>query len=111
MHDEETIGTREPAEAEVYTLKLYVAGRSSRSQAALANLRKICKEKLAGRCQIEVVDLLESPGLAKINQIVAIPTLVRELPASEMRVVGDLSDTERVFLGLDLHMVGKANAL
>ncbi len=103
MDDDGPIGVKtKHAEAEVYTLKLYIAGKSSRSRIALANLMKICKEKLSGRCHVEVVDLLECPSLARGNEIVATPTLVRELPASEMRVVGDLSNTERVLVGLDL---------
>ncbi|HWQ18164.1 MAG TPA: circadian clock KaiB family protein [Methanotrichaceae archaeon] len=100
-----------PDKTGIYTLKLYVAGQTGKCQAALANLRKICKEQLDGKCRIEVVDLLERPALAKPNQIVAIPTLVRELPASERRVVGDLSDTQRVLSGLDLHPAGQANAI
>jgi circadian clock protein KaiB len=107
MDDEERVGTKaELAKPAVYALKLYVAGRTGKCQTALINLRMICKEQLAGKCSIEVVDLLESPALAKGNQIVAIPTLVRELATSDRRVVGDLSDTRRVLAGLDLHPSG-----
>lgn len=93
--------------ASVYNLKLYVAGHSGKCQTALSNLKKICNEQLAGKCRIEVVDLLDSPTLARDNQIIAIPTLVRRLPTSERRVVGDLSNTKRVLSGLDLRPSGK----
>lgn len=94
--------------ASVYNLKLYVAGQTGKSQAALSNLRRICKEQLAGNCHIDVVDLQKSPALARVNQIIAIPTLVRALPTSERRVVGDLSDTRLVLAGLDLRPAVKA---
>lgn len=85
-----------------YKLKLYVAGQTPKSLAAFANLKKICEEHLQGRYQIEVVDLLENPQLAKGDQILAIPTLVRKLPQPIRKIIGDLSDTERVLVGLDL---------
>ncbi len=87
---------------EFYDLRLYVAGQTARSVAALANLRKICKEHLAGRYRIQVIDLLERPQLARGDQILALPTLVRRLPEPIRKLVGDLSDTERALIGLDL---------
>jgi circadian clock protein KaiB len=88
--------------AEVWELRLYVAGQSTRSIAAFANLKKLCEEHLAGRYTIEVVDLLEKPQLAKGEQIVAIPTLVRKLPEPIRKIVGDLSNEERTLVGLQL---------
>jgi circadian clock protein KaiB len=89
-------GTRE------YELRLYVAGQSPRAIAALGNLKKICEEHLKGRYRVEVVDLLEQPQLARGDQILAIPTLVRKLPSPIKKIVGDLSNSERVLVGLDL---------
>ncbi|MST35053.1 circadian clock protein KaiB [Acidimicrobiaceae bacterium USS-CC1] len=83
-------------------LRLYIAGRTARSEAALHNLRQICEEHLAGMYSIEVVDLLERPQLAQGEQIVAIPTLERRLPPPVRKIIGDLSNTERVLIGLDL---------
>ena len=93
-----------PAEraAETWELRLYVAGQSPRSIAAFANLKKICEEHLSGRYNIEVVDLVQHPQLAVGDQIVAIPTLVRKLPQPLRRIVGDLRDTERALVGLQL---------
>ena len=85
-----------------YKLRLYVAGQTPKSLQAFANLKKICEEHLQGRYHIEVVDLLENPQLAKGDQILAIPTLVRRLPPPLRKIIGDLSDTERVLIGLDL---------
>lgn len=85
-----------------WNLRLYTAGQSPKSLAALANLKRVCDEHLAGRYSIEVVDLLKNPRLAKDDQIVAIPTLVRKLPEPLRRIVGDLSDTERTLVGLQL---------
>jgi len=87
---------------EYYTLKLYVAGQTPKSLTAFANLKKICEEHLKSRYQIVVVDLLEHPQLAKGDQILAIPTLVRKLPEPVRKIIGDLSNTERVLVGLDL---------
>jgi len=87
---------------EVYILRLYVAGQTRKSLAAFANLQKICEEHLEGRYKIEVIDLLEKPQLAKGDQILAIPTLVRQLPPPLKKIIGDLSDTEKVLVGLDL---------
>jgi circadian clock protein KaiB len=90
------------AESDTFSLRLYVAGQTPKSLAAFANLKKICEEHLAGRYQIEVIDLLENPQLARGDQILAIPTLVRKLPESVRKIIGDLSNTERVLIGLDL---------
>ena len=87
---------------ERWNLKLYVAGQTPKSIAAFANLKKICEENLAGRYKIEVIDLLENPQLAQGDQILAIPTLVRKLPVPVRKIIGDLSNTERVLVGLDL---------
>ena len=88
---------------EVWHLRLYVAGASPKSLKAFANLRRLCDEHLAGRYSIEVVDLVESPRLARTDDIVAIPPLVRRLPAPMRKIVGDLSNTDRVLLNLQLH--------
>lgn len=85
-----------------YQLRLYVAGQSARSIAALTNLHRICDAHLAGQYEIEVIDLLEQPQLAKGDQILAVPTLVRKLPEPFRRIIGDLSETDRVLVGLDL---------
>ena len=90
------------SENDYYNLKLYVAGHTPKSLQAFANLKKICEEHLQGRYRIEVIDLLENPQLAKGDQILAIPTLVRKLPPPIRKIIGDLSDTERVIVGLDL---------
>jgi circadian clock protein KaiB len=90
------------AEAERWSLRLYTAGQSPKSLAALDNLKRVCEQHLAGRYSIEVVDLLKNPRLAKDDGIVAIPTLVRRLPAPTRKIVGDLSDTERTLAGLQL---------
>jgi circadian clock protein KaiB len=92
----------EQSEAEVWELRLYVAGLTPRSLAAFANLKRICEEHLSGRYNIEVVDLKEHPHLAAGDQIVAIPTLVRKLPEPLRKIVGDLSCTERALVGLQL---------
>ena len=88
-----------------WQLRLYTAGQTPRSIAALANLRKLCEEHLAGRYSIEVVDLLKDPALARGDQILAVPTLVRKLPTPVRKIIGDLSNTERVLVGLDLRPV------
>ena len=87
---------------EAWDLRLYVAGKSPRSIAAFANLKKICEEHLSGRYNIEVIDLIQHPQLAVGDQIVALPTLVRKLPQPLRRIVGDLRDTERALVGLQL---------
>jgi circadian clock protein KaiB len=90
------------ANPEFFDLRLYIAGQTARSIAALANLQRICDEHLAGRYRIEVIDLVERPQLARGDQIFALPTLVRKLPEPIRKLVGDLSDTERALVGLDL---------
>ena len=87
---------------EYFILKLYVAGQTAKAIAAFANLKTICEAELKGRYEIEVIDLLENPKLAREDQIVALPTLVRKLPPPLRKVIGDLSDTERVLVGLKL---------
>ena len=89
-------------EAERYSLRLYVAGQSPRSVRALENLKKVCEEHLSGRYEIEVIDLLEHPSLARGDEIIAVPTLVRKLPEPIRKIIGDLSDTEKVLVGLQL---------
>ncbi len=88
--------------ADTWQLRLYVAGRSPKSVAAYANLVRICEEHLGGRYTIEVVDLLKNPHLARGDQIVAIPTLVRKLPEPMRKIVGDLSNTDQTLVGLQL---------
>lgn len=91
-----------PSSSPAWELRLFVAGQTPRSIAALANLKAICNEHLAGRYHIEVIDLLKNPQLSKGDQILAIPTLVRRLPSPVKKIIGDLSNTERVLVGLDL---------
>lgn len=87
---------------EKWELRLYTAGQTPKSLAAIKNLKKVCEEHLAGRYEIEIIDLLKNPRLAKDDQIVAIPTLVRKLPDPVRKIIGDLSDTERALVGLQL---------
>ncbi|HEY1697177.1 MAG TPA: circadian clock protein KaiB [Polyangiaceae bacterium] len=93
---------RRTADGETYELRLYVAGETPRSVQAFANLKKICEEHLRGRYRIEVVDLLKNPTLARGDQILAVPTLVRQLPPPVKKIIGDFSNTERVLVGLNL---------
>jgi circadian clock protein KaiB len=88
--------------AATWDLRLYVAGQTARAVQAFANLTRLCEEHLAGQYHIEVIDLLKSPQLAKGDQIVAVPTLVRKLPEPVRKIIGDLSNTEKVLVGLDL---------
>lgn len=100
-----TDGSIEPvptAADERTLLRLYIAGQSPKSLRAIENLTVICEEHLAGKYEIEVIDLLEHPRLAKGDQIVAVPTLIRALPEPVRRIIGDLSDTDRVLVGLQL---------
>jgi circadian clock protein KaiB len=85
-----------------WQLRLYVAGQTPKSVTAFANLKRLCEEYLAGEFEIEVIDLIENPRLARDDQIVAIPTLVRKLPEPIRKIIGDLSDTERTLVGLQL---------
>jgi circadian clock protein KaiB len=87
---------------EAQILRLYIAGQTPRSVAAFANLKRICEEHLVGRYRIEVIDLVQNPQLAAGDQILAVPTLVRRLPEPVRRIIGDLSNTERVLVGLDV---------
>lgn len=93
---------------ETFDLRLYVAGQTPKALRAFDNLRKICDEHLAGRYRIEVIDLLENPTLGQGDQILALPTLVRRLPTPIKKIIGDLSNTERVLVGLDLRERGAA---
>ena len=97
--------TEEPpqdADAAFWELRLYVAGQTAKSVTAFANLKRVCEEHLAGKYKIEVIDLLVNPQLARGDQIIAIPTLVRRLPEPIRKIIGDLSNTERVLVGLQL---------
>jgi circadian clock protein KaiB len=85
-----------------WELRLYIAGQTARAAAAFANLKKICEEHMAGEYHIEIIDLLTHPQLAKGDQIIAVPTLVRKLPEPVRKIIGDLSNTQRVLVGLDL---------
>ena len=101
MAERRDAGSRRRPE-KLWELRLYVAGQTPRSLAAFSNLKKICESHLNGRYSIEVIDLVEQPQLSKGDQILAIPTLVRKLPQPVRKIIGDLSDTERVLVGLDL---------
>jgi circadian clock protein KaiB len=92
-----------------YLIKLYVTGHSSRSLRAIANLRRICDEELSGRYELVVIDVLERPQLAEDEKILATPTVVKELPQPIRRIIGDLSDSDRVLLGLDLRPLDQAS--
>ena len=94
--------------APMYDLRLYVAGQSPRSVRALDNLRKVCVEHLAGRYRVEVIDLLVNPALARGDEIIAVPTLVRKLPEPIRRIIGDLSDTDKVLVGLQVRPLGSS---
>lgn len=97
---------QEPGEtsgnADVWELRLYVAGQTKKSMTALVNLKRICEDHLAGKYELEVIDLVEQPHRAKTDQILAIPTLVRKLPEPVRKIIGDLSNMERVLVGFDL---------
>ena len=90
------------ASSERWDLRLYVAGQTPKSIAAFSNLKRVCEEHLAGKYRLEVIDLIKNPQLAEGDQIVAIPTLVRALPEPVRKIIGDLSNTERVLIGLQL---------
>lgn len=93
---------------DIWNLRLYVAGQTPKSLAAFSNLKKLCEEYLTGRYEIEVVDLMKNPQLAQSDQIVALPTLVRKLPEPIKRVIGDLSNTSRVMVGIDMESIASA---
>ncbi len=101
--------TESAARQEIWDLRLYVAGQTPKSINAFANLKRMCEEHVPGRYHIEVVDLLKNPQLAAGDEIVAIPTLVRKLPAPIRKIVGDLSNTERALVGLQLRPAKLAN--
>ncbi len=96
------MANKEDMGKKVYELRLYVAGQTPKSLAALANLRRICEENIGCRYHIEVIDLMKNPQLAKGDQIVAVPTLVRKLPPPMKKIIGDLSNEEKVLVGLDI---------
>jgi len=98
----DTENTAGEENGEKWVLRLYVAGQTPKSLAAFANLKRLCEEHLAGRYTIEVIDLLEHPQLARGDQIFAVPTLVRKLPEPLRKIIGDLSNTEKVLVGLDV---------
>jgi circadian clock protein KaiB len=100
--DEDRGDSTAEGDTELWDLRLYVAGQSPKSLTAFANLKKLCDEHLAGRYRIEVIDLMERPQLARDEQIVAIPTLVRKLPEPIRKIIGDLSSTESTLVGLQL---------
>lgn len=95
-------GTRADSAADRWILRLYVAGQTVRSMAALENLKKICEGQLKGQYEIEVIDLLINPQLSRDDQILAVPTLVRKVPQPVRKIIGDLSNTARVLVGLDI---------
>jgi circadian clock protein KaiB len=99
---------RTRAAKERWNLRLYVAGETPRAVLAFANLKRLCEEHLPGQYDIEIIDLLEDPQLARGDQIVAVPTLVRRLPPPVRKIIGDLSDTERVLVGLNLRRRGRS---
>ena len=99
---EQLLGPLNPQEQLYAPKRLYVAGQTPKAVRAFANLRRICEEHLAGRYSIEIVDLVENPALGRGDQILALPTLVRRLPPPVKKIIGDLSNTERVLVGLDL---------
>ena len=99
-------GKPKPRKPEVWKLRLYVAGQTPKSIRAFANLKVLCEEHLKGRYQIEVIDLLENPHMARGNQIVALPALVVNLPQPVRQIIGDLSNTDRALVGLALQKVG-----
>ena len=102
MSDRQTHDGAPDDDLEHYHLRLYVAGQTAKSLTALGNLRRVCEEHLAGRYDIEVIDLIKNPKLAAGDQILAVPTLVRKLPEPLKRIIGDLSNTEKVLVGLDI---------
>lgn len=97
----ERLAGNAPAHAK-YLLRLYVAGNTANSSRAIANVRRICEQHLVGRYELEVIDLYQQPVLSKGEQIVAVPTLIKKLPAPLRRFIGDMSNTERILIGLDL---------
>ena len=107
MMKKEKTGRRADQQHEIWQLKLYVAGQTPKSVTAFANLKDICEKHLKGKYEIEVIDLMENPKLAKGDQIFAIPTLVRKLPQPIRKIIGDLSNQEKVLVGLNLYPADK----
>jgi circadian clock protein KaiB len=105
--DDPVAETSDAPDSGSWQLRLYVAGQTANCLRAFANLKRICEENLAGHYQIEVVDLLQNPRLAAGDEILAIPTLVRKLPTPVRKIIGDLSNTERVLVGLQLRAKGR----
>jgi circadian clock protein KaiB len=103
---EDLVTHAEPPAGETWELRLYVAGQTTKSITALANLQRYCEQHLAGRYTLEVIDLLKNPQLAEGDQILAIPTLVRKVPEPIRKIIGDLSNEERVLVGLDIRARG-----
>lgn len=101
-HVAESLEEGASAETDCFVLRLYIAGQTPKCMRAFTNLKHICEEHLAGRYRIEIIDLLQNPQLARGDQILAVPTLVRHLPEPVKKIIGDLSNTERVLVGLDL---------
>ena len=101
-------GGQDGSDGDAYHLRLYVAGQTAKSVAAIANLRSFCEMHLAGRYDIEVIDLEQNPQMAASDQILAIPTLVRRLPPPLKRIIGDLSNTDKVLVGLDIRPLAPA---
>jgi len=101
-----TADKHDGADTRAYSLRLYVAGQTPKSIAAFANLKRLCEEYMPGRYKLEVIDLLENPQLAAGDQIFALPTLVRKLPAPLKRIIGNLSDTQKFLVGMDLKSEG-----
>ncbi len=99
----------ENEEIVIWHLTLYIAGRTTKSLDAISNLKKLCEEYLAGHHEIEIIDLLEQPEFAEIDQIVAIPTLIRKLPEPIRKIIGDLSNKEKVLFGLEIKPLSKAD--
>ncbi len=91
-----------PSKQKAWSLRLYVAGDSPRSRSALENLQKLCEQRLKGKYEIEVIDLAKRPELAKVDQILAVPTLVRKIPEPMKRIIGDLSDADRALVALEM---------
>jgi len=102
MKTNETRSTPREAESSHYVLRLYVAGQTPKSVLAITNIRRICEEELQGQYDLQVIDLYQQPQLAQGEQIIAVPTLIKKLPPPLRRIIGDMSDTERVLVGLDL---------
>jgi circadian clock protein KaiB len=102
VQDADIIGDSERRERQRYVLRLYVAGTTPRSTRAIANIRKICDDELQGRYDLEVIDVYQNPGATEEAEIIAVPTLIKSLPLPLRRLIGDLSDRQKVILGLDL---------